>query len=425
MSAEVNHETRRLVEGRLGKTRLSTHIGDALHDDQKGTYAALYSGRLQAVLVSQKMLGRYLASLPPDAERRDNAVLVLMLHELTHAADDIRHDIHANRTLDFRASFAQSAVYEGHAQWQTREICRAHGCLDGLDALSAFMFGTSSFDTAEGRQVKKTVTQSSQTADDRAMPLSERNLLEYSYIEGERFVTALADRRDGDRLIDLMLANPPDDPLQILDPASFPNTEREHRNRHLLAAAARVKHAWHGADDDERRIAVETSPLKGVNLQGAPERRSAAIDGFTRLVTAMVAIQFHEPDARSLSPIEVTLMQTDTPRTAALFAETLHAHARQPGATERDTTASMSSLVALPALQIRGSEYDGPDGRPWFTSIAANATFVVQASGHDADPEAMDRYVLGALQALSADAEPGGTSGRTPDRPSDRPSEQP
>jgi len=399
MSDEVDYETRRLVEGRLGKTRLSAQISGSLHDDHKGTYAALYSGRSQTVLVSRDMLERYLASLPSDRQRRDNALLVLMLHELVHAADDVRHGIHANRTLDFRASFAQSAVYEGHAQWQTREICREHECLDGLDALSNFMFGRPANTSAGGRRGDTTTR--TVAVKDRAMPLSERNLLEYSYIEGERFVAGLAARRNGARLIEQLLASPPDDPLQILDPGSYPNDARELRNRELLDKARSVAHVWLEPGID-RRIAVETSPLKGVNLQGAPERRKAAIDGFTRLVTAMVAIQFHDPEATTLSPVEVTLLQTDTPRIATLFAETLKAHAAIPGSRNRDVDDPPSSADTWPATSLYRGESPGLDGRRWFTSIASAGTFVVQASGHETDPENVDRYVLGALEGLLA-----------------------
>lgn len=400
--AEVLVETRRLVSGQLGDGPLAERLLESLVHGQIGTYAALYSGRLRSVMVSRDVLQGYLASLPDTRAAREEALLVLMLHELVHAADDLRHGIHDNRSLDFRASFAQSAAFEGHAQWRTRTICRREGCLGGLDALDAFMFDdggaarrgaeTARHDAGPGRPGRATR---------RSAPL-DRNLLEYSYVEGERFVAALAARPDGAALLERLLVDPPHDPLQILDPDSFPDTSREARNRDLLAVARNVEHPWLVGPD--ARVSVATSPLKGVDLRDDPERRAAAIDGFTRLVTAMVAVQFHDPGERARPPIEVTLMRTDRSETARLFADTLHAHARLPGAkvleppdAERDGagTGGTRSTLLRTELPTRG-------GDAWRTVVATDGRFVVQASGRTGSSAPIDAYVIGVLDALVA-----------------------
>ena len=406
---EVAGETRRLVHGRLGRGPLAERLLGALVGGRSGTYAALYAARHRTVMVSREVLADYLASLPGGRARHDTALLVLMLHELVHAADDLRHGIHANRTLDFRASFAQSAAFEGHAQWRTREICRRHGCLDGLDSLDAFMFGDA--DAPERSGTRRAADEAAPAAGTdaagaapRALP-ADRNLLEYSYVEGERFVTALAARPDGERLIERLLAAPPHDPLQILDPASFPNEARETRNRDLLSASRSVAHPWLERLDPRARVLVETSPLKGVNLRRDPARRDAAIDGFTRLVTAMVAVQFHDPSARTLAPIEVTLMQTDAVATARLFAGTLHAHALVPGAR----ASALGGEGSARGLSRTATAL--ADGGTWRTAIATDGVFVVQASGRDATPALMDDYVLGALDALLRLVATGGGGG--------------
>ena len=420
--AEVSVETRRLVRGQLGDGPLAERLLESLVRGQIGTYAALYAGRHRTVMVSRTVLASYLDSLPGGAASRDEALLVLMLHELVHAADDVRHDIHADRALDFRASFAQSAVYEGHAQWLTREICRREGCLGGLDALDAFMFddvgGAHAARAGGGRVTSGTVEpRRTGTTGHRPSPL-DRNLLEYSYVEGERFVAALAAREDGAALVQRSLAAPPHDPLQILDPESFPDTARERRNRRLLDVAANVDHPWTTGPD--ARVPVATSPLKGVDLRGDPARRAAAVDGFTRLVTAMVAVQFHDPDERARPPIEVTLMRTDRPDTARLFADTLHAHARLPGATvprdgraggdasdrpddaDRSAGATGTDETVRRARLLR-TELSMPEGDVWRTVVASGGHVVVQASGRTRSSEAIDAYVLDVLDALLAD----------------------
>ena len=275
---EVALETRRLVHGRLGESPLAGRLLDALVDGQAGTYAALYAGRQRTVMVSREVLGGYLASLPPGRQRRDDALLVLMLHELVHAADDLRYGIHANRTLDFRASFAQSAAFEGHAQWRTRRICRVHGCLGGLASLDAFMFG----ERPEGGPELRGAVDGTGGRASRTLPV-DRNLLEYSYVEGERFVEALAAREGGDSLIERLLSAPPHDPLQILDPASFPNEAREARNREMLAAALGVAHPWFGA------AAASDVPTRRVGASGGASGGAAAAQGARSVTVAAVA----------------------------------------------------------------------------------------------------------------------------------------
>mgnify|MGYP006924539258 CR=1 FL=1 len=389
---EVRFETNRLVRGQVGDGPLAERLVGTLMAGRSGTYAALYSGQRRSVMLNRELLADYLASLPAAGAFRDEALLVLMLHELVHAADDLLHGIHAKSTPDFRASFARSAAFEGHAQWLTRVICKREDCLGGLAALDAFMFGE--HDRAEDGEGGGAVP--APTA--RSAPV-DRNLLEYSYVEGERFVTALAARPDGAALIERLLIEPPHDPLQILDPASFPDAARERRNRALLAAARQVSHPW--LDGPDLRVAIATSPLKGVDLRADEARREAAIDGFTRLIRAMVAVQFHDPDDVELAPVEVTLMRTDRPDTARLFADTLHAHALTAGAT---TIAATKSRTGSPAL-LRTSLPAASGRGAWRTAIATDGIFVVQASGWtgppNGPPEPLDDYVLGALATLT------------------------
>ena len=185
----------------------------------------------------------------------------------------------------------------------TRPICRREGCLGGLDALDAFMFddvgGAHAARAGGGRVTSGTVPpRRAGTAGHRPSPL-DRNLLEYSYVEGERFVAALAAREDGAALdATRLLAAPPHDPLQILDPDSFPDTARERRNRRLLDVAAGTS-ITRGPPAPTRAFRWRPRRSRGSNSADDPARRAAAVDGFTRLVTAMVAVQFHDPDERA------------------------------------------------------------------------------------------------------------------------------
>ncbi len=320
----VARETRPLVDTQFTDGAFRRSLLDAIMRSQQGSYAALYSGSRTTVMISENMLQRYTDSLPvfeptvalePKGisrdELRDQALLALLIHELVHAADDSEHRIHANRTLTFRASFAQSAVFEGHAQWATRQICETHACSEGLAALDRFMF---------------TVTEPADPQAQAVQALS-RNVLEFSYVEGERFIRELAARDNGEALIELALKAPPTDPIQILDPGSFPNRARERRNRELLFATSELDHPWRHLP----WASVETSPLKGINLRAEPENRISAVDGFTRLITAMVAVQLYDQSHAERPPVEVMLIRTDSEATAALFASIMHENARANG----------------------------------------------------------------------------------------------
>ncbi len=390
INAEVARETRRLVNEHFGLSTFSEQFLDKVMKNQSGTYAALFSSRLKAVMVSRSMLSSYENSLVADPDVRNAALLTLLIHELVHAADDQRYRIHENRALNFRASFAQSATFEGHAQWVTRRICAAYGCTSGLDALDKFMFSRESKPNQHTQPVEAI----------------SRNVLEYSYIEGERFVTHLAKRPNGRQLIDTLLAAPPFDPIQILDPATFPNSAREHRNQRLINASLNIDHPWVKG----RWIGVETSPLKGVNLRADPSRRQAAVDGFTRLIQAMVAMQLYDRDSPDANPMEVTLLHAESAHTAELFASTLHDNSQIADATINNEPLRINTGAGHEQSQMNVHLYRTQlnNDTPYRTTVAVSGPYVVQiagvlpasTSGIANNATAMDDYAIRVLLNL-------------------------
>lgn len=384
MNAEVKHETRQLVEQQFGQSTFSKRFLQKITQPVAGSYAALYSPRLKKVMVSRSMLANYERSLLD--QHRDNkhaALMTLLIHELVHAADDLRFDIHGNRELNFRASFAQSATFEGHAQWVTRKICKYAGCSAGLDALDNFMFNN--------QQRNKPLTQ--------PVEAISRSVLEYSYIEGELFIDALAKRPQGDQLIAEVLQNPPLDPIQILAPDSFPDNARKTRNRSLIAAGLDTKHPW----SQSPWIGVETSPLKGVDLRSDPARRKAAIDGFTKLIKGMVSLQYYNQQLTDAEPVEATLLEADSSRTANLFASALHNNTQQAQSQvsdERIHISSNNNQDRLPTdIHIRRTVID-PESS-YLSTVAIAGKYVVQVTGDTHDVSSLDDYAIQVLLTLS------------------------
>jgi len=385
ITAEVTHETKRLVHSQFDNRNFANQFLDSVMHGQKGTYAALYATRKREVMISQPMMQGYQRSLPSDDRIQESAMLALLIHELVHAADDKRYRIHENRDLNFRASFAQSAAFEGHAQFVTRNICTKADCLSGLEALDEFMFGR--------RNPPNQLTQSVQAI--------SRNVLEYSYVEGERFIKNLSQRPDGEKLINELLSNPPQDPIQILDPASFPNNAREQRNQQLISASTSINHPWLNSP----WTSVETSPLKGVNLRTDPARRNAAVDGFTRLITSMVAMQLYNQSEPGFSPIELTVIKAESNETAKLFGKTLHENTRLKGAqlSRADDLVKVSSggRNAPPALLYLTRD-PGENGMTYYTLIGVSGLHVVQMSGLGKNETLFVDYIDQLLSKLEA-----------------------
>lgn len=379
---EVTRETTRLIHAQFGETQFAKNFLSKVMDAQVGTYAALFTSRLNAVMVSRKMLMNYENSLPKDAEIRDAALLTLLIHELVHAADDLRYHIHENRALNFRASFAQSATFEGHAQWVTRNICTINHCLAGLTALDDFMFNRHAAPAIHSQPVEAI----------------SHNVLEYSYVEGERFIANLAKRKNSHQLIDRLLSSPPQDPIQILAPDSFPDTDRENRNQRLIRASLDIDHPWVKGD----WIGVETSPLKGVNLRSDPTARSAAIDGFTRLINSMVSLQLYDQSIPESAPMEITVLQTENAHTASLFARTLHENTVEEESIMHDESVIVTAKISSENNTMNAHLYrtDLPGTKSYKTTIAVSGDYLVQISGKSMNSSTLDDYAVRVLLNL-------------------------
>ena len=358
---EVAAETGRLTHSQFTDSRFADHFLTTVMAGQSGTYAALYSTDTQQVMVSDSLLSSYINSVGDDAEAIKHALNALLIHELVHAADDTRYGIHRNRDLNFRASFAQSAIYEGHAQYITRRICKKSDCLTGLGSLDKFMFG----EKLAPNQLPQPVQAVS------------RNVLEYSYVEGERFISSLAQRKNGKSLIQDALSTPPIDPIQILDPSSFPNTDREQLNQQLLDASESITHPW----TTKPWVRVETSPLKGVNLRSDPERRTSAVDGFTRLIRGMVALQHYDQSDLDASPVEITLMNAETVQTAEMFAQSLSRNLiYNSGGLASEEVIWLDKTVPVSVINVN-TQLD--DGRSHVAMVVSHKNYVLQLVGVD------------------------------------------
>ena len=378
----VRRETVNLSHAVFHNQRFAEFFVNKVMQDQAGTYAGLYVSPENRVILNRDLLTVFRDILKADAaaasamQQRElvgQSLLALLIHELVHAADNKRFQIHARRSLNFRSSVAQSAVFEGHAQLATREICSKLNCLNGLQRLDAFMF--------EAPEPADPVARSLQAV--------SRNVLEYAYVEGERFLQALKRSPNGTQRLESALRNPPEDPVQILDPDNFPDIERVNRNRTIFQKLQNVEHKW----NSPQYALIETSPIKGLDIRNDPERRAATKEGFTQLIRSMVGAQLFDQQASKILPIEITVMQTENADTADLFANSFQQKASRSSA---DSTTSANTLhltignsdstwpmrVFLAVTEFNKEEDKGKH----YVSLIANAENWIIQMGGIADP---------------------------------------
>ncbi len=373
---QVRHETHKLIHGQFDNHHFAERFLNSIVGDQTGGYAALYVSDEKHILVSEPLLGAFVNSVTNDLPLRRNAVLSLLIHELAHAADDIVYGIHENRALSLKSSFTLSATFEGHAQLLTRRICAAQGCLDGMGSLETFMFNAGgSGPVAQGVQAVS------------------RNMLEYSYIEGERFLTQLAKRPNGEQLIHQVMTTPPEDPIQILVPETYPDVSREFRNERLVQALKGARHSW----SQYPWKMVETSPIKGINVRHSPERRVAAVEGFTRLIRSMVGAQLYDQTAHTIDPIDLMIIETDGLDTARLFTESF-LNQNNRGARIKLTDPRIS--VSSPYRGYQEFSLTGAAGRETLVGVAGTKVIHITGDARRERLPMMKRYARAILATL-------------------------
>ena len=205
----------------------------------------------------------------------------------------------------------------------------------------------------------------------------------------------MAQRDNGQSLINDALSTPPVDPIQILDPSSFPNKTRKELNQQLLEASKSITHPW----NTKPWIRVETSPLKGVNLRSDPERRTSAIDGFTRLIRGMVALQHYDQSVLSSSPVEITLMNAETKQTAEMFAQSLSSNLiYNSGGFASEEVIWLDDRVPVSVINVNTTL---DDGRSHSAVVVSHDTFVLQLVGLDIEDLSALEYAKSILSHLT------------------------
>lgn len=266
---------------------------------QTASVLAIYSPHDKKILMHRDNLDHYLQSQGSLLSRKAS-IQALLIHELIHAADDVRFEAFDQYGVSYQEVFAKSTIVEGHAQWHTRRLCRIAGCSNAFASLNEYMFDTD-------------------TADDPALRyIQNRNFknLEFVYSEGERFIDQLMKRPEGKQLITLAFEQPPRDSIQIIDPDSFPNRQRESRNLALSTAIRKSVKPW----SENQKGLLRRNVLAAAAFSVNPESRAPIVDFYTSKILAAAKHEYYDRANDVPIPISVIALQTDNATTASQTA---------------------------------------------------------------------------------------------------------
>jgi len=316
---QVAIHARASLLGALSHDLTNADFAESLVDNilnaQTASVLAIYSPEQRKILLHRDNLADYLLASRQSSgpvskaasgirygDTAKAALQALLIHELIHASDHISHNAFSNnRSTSYQEVFAKSTIIEGHAQWHTRRLCKIAGCSGAFETLNQYMFEVDvptdpALEYVQNRNFKS---------------------LEFVYKEGERFIDALMNRPDGKTLVKTAFSSPPRDSIQIIDPDSFPNRQREVRNLILSNAIEGSEKPW----SERRKGTLKRNVLAAAAFSVNPEARRPIVDFYTTKVLATAKHEYYDRDSETPIPIAIVALQTDTLETATNTAE--------------------------------------------------------------------------------------------------------
>jgi len=277
----------------LENSHFTEHLVENILTTQTESVLAIYAPSVKKILLHDENLEKFLQH---QTEEPEKALQPLFFHELVHASDDQKYNAFEHNSLSYQEIFAKSAVVEGHAQWQTRRMCKSHGCSAAFQGLNSYMFNTGA-------------------PDDPALQyLQSRSFknLEFIYKEGERFIDQLLKRENSKSALALAFKEPPRDSIQIIDPDSFPNREREKRNDALSIAIEESEKPW----NKQSTGTLKRNVLAAAAFTIDPAARQPVVNFYTSKILAATKHEYYEHASDTPIPVAVIALQTDTGVTA-------------------------------------------------------------------------------------------------------------
>lgn len=268
-------------------------------DGRLDSLLAYYDYNKKAIVYDADNVDRYLRVLKREGISSEEAVMALFLHEWVHAADDARVDF---SELDKRYGgndLASAAVFEGHAEMVSRELCLEFGCAESAIAASdeflRFHGASASLAILPGHRADSSVLR---------------------YVEGRRYMERLAALPDGDRLVEEALMRPPRDAVTIFAPDPRPDARREAVNESLQEALLAFELPLRSGD----WLHFADNPVSAHEFAIDKQQRERFVADRLARVLGAAQLLFFEHSGPSLRPVEMRITQLVNAEQARMYA---------------------------------------------------------------------------------------------------------
>ena len=272
-------------------TRIRVFSEKAFEDVQH--VQAVYDPYAKRIVVNQQNMQRYIGLLQHRGVSARNAALTILIHELIHAADDKDYDLVAIEQRHKGDTLGVFMVAEGHAELQTETICAKAGCSAAFRTAQIEFHGVDPHDTDQSL-------------------LTSKNNNGLIYVQGRKFLKALAARDTDGSLVRQALNNPPGDVLEFFDPASFPDTSRSSRRKHVYEILESIS-----LDSAEGPVLkIPAAVFNESQLPLNKQERIEYIRDYKRKTLASGSMSYVEQYDQDLSSVYVRLYETASPTAA-------------------------------------------------------------------------------------------------------------
>ncbi len=279
-------------------------FADKAFEDVKSVQA-VYDPFAKRIVVNQQNLKYYIGQLTEHGADAQSAAMTLLIHELIHAADDKEYDLVAIEKRHKGDTLGVFMVAEGHAEMQTESLCIKAGCSNAFRTAQIEFHGADPHDT------------------DQILLTSQDNngLL---YVQGRKFLKALAARDSDGSLVRQALIKPPGDVLEFFDPANFPDVPRANRREKIYQTLNAIEFETSKGP----MLKIPQAVFNETDLPAGRQERLNYVREYKQQVLASGSMNFVEQYAENLNTVNVTLYEASSPAAAYKIQQKLIAKRR-------------------------------------------------------------------------------------------------
>ena len=267
-------------------------FADQAFEDVKSVQA-VYDPFAKRIVVNQQNLKYYIGLLTDRGVDARSAAMTLLIHELIHAADDQEYDLVAIEKRHRGDTLGVFMVAEGHAEMQTESMCVKAGCS------KAFRLAQIEFHGADPKDTDRIL-------------LTSKDNNGLVYVQGRKFLKALAARDSDGSLVRQALTKPPGDVLEFFDPANFPDTVRAQRREKIyqILDSVEIKSA------QGPMLKIPQAVFNETDLPAGTQQRLKYVRDYKQKTLASGSMNYIEQYDQNLNSVYVTLYEASSPAAA-------------------------------------------------------------------------------------------------------------